>query len=226
MQLNENTIKVLQNFSSIQDNLVVKEGDKLMTMAEARNVLAVATLDQSFDQDFGIYNLGEFLSVVNLVDDPTIKFNKDHMVITDSVGKSKVKYVYSDPSILTTPPSEPKFSDKEVDVSFTLDLATLNHIRKASAVFGYEKLALTPKDGNILVSVTDQNDPTSNSYSVELPGEAGEEPFNFLIDINNLKMIPGIYEVSLSRKLLSRFKSEDGNLTYFVALDKSSTYGE
>lgn len=228
MQLNQNTIKVLSNFATIQDNLVVKAGKNIMTMAEARNIIASATLDQEFPEDFGVYNLSEFLSAVSLLNEPSIKFNEEYMQLTDSVGKTKIKYLYADASILTTPPNEPKITEADFDVHFTLDETTLTQLRRAAQTLEFDFLIIEPSDDNVKLSLYDPKNPTSNSYSVEIPGDVGSDPFKFIIEVPHLKMMPSSYDVAISRKLLSRFVTVNGDLTlkYYIALNKQSTYGE
>lgn len=226
MQLNANTLEVLENFSGIQSNLVVTKGKTLKTMAEARNVMSVAVLDQEFDQSFGIYDLKEFLNVLNLVETPTLTFGDDHVTVSDSTGLVSIRYFFAEPSILTSPAKD--ITMPECEVSFTLDESTLSRIRKASSVLGHEKMTITPgSDGNIIINITENGDATSNSFAIEVPG-SGEDgvEFCFVMNIKNLKLIAGDYDVEISSKLLSRFSNKTTDVEYFIALEKSSTYGE
>jgi hypothetical protein len=225
MKLNENTLALLENYSGINANICITAGKVIKTMAEARNVMSVATLDQEFEQDFGIYDLKEFLNVLNLVEDPELTFTDEHVTVSDSTGRVAVKYFFSDPSILTSPTKD--ITMPECEVSFTLDQNTLSRIRKASGVLGHDKMCITPSgDGNILISITETEDSTSNSFSIEVPGTAGEVDFSFVMNISNLKMISGDYEVDVSSRLLSRFKNKSTDVVYYIALEKSSKYGE
>ena len=129
MELNESTLSVLKNFSGINSNIVIEEGNVLKTISEAKNILATATLeDTSFSQKFGVYDLNEFLGVLGLVDKPNLKFDNDFVLISDSTGRSKVKYFYSDIEMLTAPTKS--VTMPEADVSFTLDEDTFNKIKR------------------------------------------------------------------------------------------------
>jgi len=222
MQLNDNTFTVLKNFASIQSNIVIPSGNKIRTISEAKNVMAVAELDQSFDQTFGVYNLDEFLSVMNLVGEPNLDFSDESVTISDQTGRSKVKYFFSSPEILTTVTKDIPMPSCEV--SFTLDEATLNKIQRAASVLGHEKMVIEPSDGCIRLTVVDSSDATSNSFSIDVPGQYESEQFSFVINIANLKLIGGNYSVEVSSKLLSHFTNQEKNVEYFIALEKSSTY--
>lgn len=222
MQLTDNTMAVLKNFASIQPNVVLHEGNVVKTIAEAKNVMAVATLDQPFDKSVGIYNLDEFLSVLGLVDDPDLEF-KDEFVTVKGNGRSQVKYFYSDTSILTSPQKDINMPESEVQ--FDLDEATLAKIRKAAAALGHERMTITASDGAIKLTVVDNTDSTSNAFDIVVPGKCETEDFTFVMNIANLKLIGGDYSVEVSSKLLSKFTNNNQDMCYFIALEKSSTYG-
>ena len=225
MQLSDNTMAVLKNFATIQPNMVLSEGKTIKTIAEAKNVMAVANLDQGFDKSVGIYNLDEFLSVLGLVDDPDCNFGDDFVTVAGNSGLSKVKYFYSDPSILTTVAKD--IPMPEAEVTFTLDENTLSRIRRAASALGHEKLTITADDGGLKLTVTDNTDATANAFEVTVAGvyETGVT-FNFVMNIANLKLITGDYDVSVSSKLISQFVNNSVHVKYFIALEKSSTYGE
>ena len=222
MQLTDNTLSVLKNFASIQPNVVLNEGNVIKTIAEAKNVMAVATLDQSFDKTVGIYNLDEFLSVLGLVDDPDLNFHDDFVTVQGN-GRSQVKYFYSDASILTSPAKD--IPMPEAEVKFTLDEATLNKVRRAAGALGHEKMTITSTDGGIKLTVVDNTDSTSNAFDIVVPGTCDSEDFMFVMNIANLKLIAGDYDVEVSSRLISKFSNKNADVVYYIALEKSSTYG-
>ena len=223
MQLTDNTMAVLKNFASIQPNVVLHEGNVIKTIAEAKNVMAVATLDQTFDKSLGIYNLDEFLNVLGLVDSPDLAFGDDFVTVKGN-GRSQVKYFYSDVSILTSPSKE--ITMPSTDVEFTLDEGTLGRVRKAAAALGHEKMTITPSDGGVKLSVVDNTDATSNAFEIIVPGVyADDAEFCFVMNISNMKLIAGDYDVEISQRLLSQFKNKNIDVRYFIALEKSSTFG-
>jgi len=222
--ITEQTLTVLKNFAQINPNIVIEEGNVIKTISEAKNVVSKSILDVEFPKGFGIFDLNEFLSAINLVDQPSLKFYDNYLIISDSVGRTNIKYYYSDPDILTYPTKEIAMVD--ADVQFTLTGDVLSRIRRAASVLGHEYLNVTVINNALCLSVADTSDATSNAYTVDNDGTYNEENFNFVFKISNLKMIDGDYNVSISSKLISHFVNTKSNIEYWVALEKNSTYGE
>lgn len=223
MELKESTLQVLKNFSTINLNLIVEPGNVVKTITEAKNVLAEATLEESFPVGFGIYDLNEFLSVVSLVDNPTLKFDENYVIISDSSGRSKSKYFFSDTEMLTAPSKA--ITMPSTDVNFTLDSETLSRLKRASSALGHTNVSITPSDGALELSIVDPQNTTSNTFSIMVDGEYSEAKFNFVLNISNLKIVDGDYDVSISSKLISNFVNKSTAVQYWVAMEKSSTFG-
>lgn len=222
VSISNDTLSVLRNFSSINPNVVLKPGQEVKTISEAKNILAVADIGEDFPTEMGIYDLNEFLSVVNLVDKPQLNFGDNHVDIVG--GNSKVKYFFSDSSILTTPQKDITMPDCEVEVSFTDD--TLSQIRKAASALGHSEMSITATDEGVNIKVFDSKDSSANIYNIQLANDAGytEGQFEFVIDINNLKLLDGDYEVKISSKLISEWKNTTQAVRYYIALEKNSNY--
>ena len=214
MQLTETTMQVLRNYASINPNIVITEGNTLKTISEARNLLSSSTLDVEFPLTFGVYDLNEFLSVLSLVDQPSLQFEENYVVVGDFVGTSRIKYFYSDLEVLTKPAKDVKMPS--TDVSFTLTQATLGKVRKASSVLGHTEMSITVNDNVLRLSVLDNNDKTSNAFSIDVDGTFEQEDFNFIFDIRNLKMIDGDYQVNISSKLISHFVNKETSVEYWL----------
>ena len=224
MELNENTLNVLKNFSGINPNLLIRQGTTVKTISEARNVVATAIVEQEFPQDFGIYDLSEFIGVLSLVDVPRLKFAEEYVTVGDSTGRSKVKYFFSPEETLTTPQKDIIMPESEV--KFTLTNDTLNKIKRAASALGHDEVSITGKDGVISLSVVDSQNSTSNAFSIDIDGEYPEGvDFNFVLNISNLKIITGDYDVQISSKRISTFKHKELNVQYWIALEKTSSYG-
>jgi len=225
MELTEKALIVLKNFATINPNIVINNGNVVKTISEAKNVLGSAELDVSFPKTFGIYDLNEFLSVLSLIEKPLLSFVDDNYVkISDSSLRTQVKYHYSDISMLTVPSKD--ITMPECEVSFTLDSETLSRVKRAASVLGHNEMELSVKDGALELCVVDQNDPTSNVYSILVDGTFTDPNFKFVFNISNLKMVDGDYRVDISSKLISHFVNEESGIQYWVALEKTSTYGE
>ena len=189
MKLSEQTIGILKNFSTINQNILVKSGSELQTMSTMKNILGTANVSEAFPRDFGIYDLNEFLGVLSLVSDAEIEFSDSYLVVNG--GKTKVRYFYSDPSILTTPPET--FNPPGCDVTFNIAKIVLANVLKASAVMQLPDVVCS--SGNIMA--TDLKNVTSNNFTEQLDDTVGD-PFELRFKVDNLKMIPGDYSVYAS----------------------------
>lgn len=224
MELSSRTVEILRNFSTINPNIVVNGGNVLKTMSIAKNIVSRAEIEETFPNTFGIYDLSEFLSVLSLVDNPSITFGENFCTVSDGSGLSSVKYFYSDPEMLSAPKKD--IIMPECEVKFLLTNETLSKIKRASSALGYDNISIRPNGNSIEIAVVDTEDSTSNSYSILVEGQFPiDEGFNFVMGVNNMKLMGEDYEVSISTKLISHFRSITSNTQYFIALEKSSTYG-
>jgi hypothetical protein len=209
MKLSNDTIEVLKNFSAINQNILIKEGNTVRTMSTMKNILATADVGESFPREFGVYDLNEFLGVMSLTKDPVVSYLDNHMVING--GGSKIKYMYADPSILVTPPDV--FNAPDTDINIKVLKETMATLTKASAVMQLPDLIID-QDG---MRVSDLKNVTSNEFTQELDYEGENFSVNFKIE--NIKVIPGDYDVSISTSaLVSNWKSDVVN--YWIALEQ------
>ena len=221
MKLTNETINVLKNFSTINQNLVIKEGSDISTMSAMKNIIAKATVEEKFAKEFAIYDLNEFLSALSLFSNPNLDFNDDYVVITEdgSSGKS-LKYWYSDPSVVTSPTKEVTMPSTEI--KFNLSSDTLSEVTKAAAVIGVPDMVLESGE----LRVTDKKNDTANSYSTKvIDNDDTAEAYKFWFKVENLKLLPGNYDVQVSEKKISYFKNSNLDIEYFIALEPESSYG-
>ena len=221
MKLSDKTISVLKNFSSINQSILFKEGNKLRTISVMKNILAEATISEDFSRDFGIYDLNQFLNGLSLHQDPELDFAQDGYVVIRE-GRSRSKYFFADPNVIVTPP-EKAINLPSEDVSFQLSTEQLDKLLKASAVYQLPDLSAIGENGVVKLVVRDKKNDTSNDYAVVVGETDNEFCFNFKVE--NIKVLPGTYEVVVSQKLLSRFTSKNHDLTYYIALEPDSTFG-
>lgn len=224
MELTEKTLTVLKNYATINPNVVINNGNVIKTISEAKNVLSTAEVDVEFPKQVGIYDLSEFLSVLSLVDSPRLTFEDNNFLISDGSGRTRIKYFYSDIDMLTVPSKD--IIMPECEVSFSLDRETLTRVKRAASVLGHTEMSLSVVNDVLQLSVIDQNDKTSNVFSIDVDGEYKDPNFNFVFNIANLKMVDDDYRVDISSKLISHFVNEISGIQYWVALEKTSTYGE
>ena len=218
MKLSTETISVLKNFSTINANLMVKVGSSLSTMSAMKNIVAKADVAEEFLSDFAIYDLNEFLSALSLFGKPDLEFNDDFVIITEEGTSKSLKYWFSDPSVVTTPSKE--ISMPSTELTFNLSSDTLNEITKAAAVIGVPDMALA--GGKLMV--TDKKNSTANAYETSLDvGDVAAE-YKFWFKVENLKVMPGAYDVEVSSKKISHFTNTKLGVQYWIALEPESSY--
>ena len=220
MKLSDKTLSLLKNFSSINQSILFKEGSSLRTISVMKNILAEATITETFPKDFGIYDLNQFLNGLNLHQTPELDFENDKYVMIRE-GKSRSKYFFADPSVIVTPP------DKEIvlpseDVCFVLNTQQLDKLLKAAAIYQLPDLSAVGEAGVVKLVVRDKKNDTSNDFSIVV-GET-DSIFTFNFKVENIKILPGSYEVVISQKLLSQFTSTDRDLKYYIAMEPDSTF--
>jgi len=221
MKLSDNTLSILKNFAGINQSILFKEGNNLRTISVMKNILAEATVEEEFPKDFGIYDLNQFLNGLNLHHNAELDFeNNNYVVIRE--GKSRSKYFFADPNVIVTPPDK-SISLPSEDVCFILDTKQLDKLLKAAAIYQLPDLSVVGEAGVVKLVVRDKKNDTSNDFSVVV-GET-DEIFTFNFKVENLKILPGTYEVVISQKLLSRFKNTGFDVTYYVAMEPDSTFG-
>ena len=216
MKLSKETVALFKNFAGINSNLLLKSGNKLATISAQKNVMADATTAETFP-DFGIYDLNEFLGAMSLFEDPELDFSEKYVTIKQ--GSMSIKYFAADASVLTAPQKAITFPDAEIN--FTLSAANLNMIHKTASVLRVADVSIVGDGTKVVAVVGDKKNATGNSFSE--PVGSTDKVFKVNLKVENLKMLPGDYTVSISSKKISRFKG-NGDLVYYVAVEADSTF--
>ena len=221
MKLSDNSLTILKNFAGINNSILVKQGNKLRTISVAKNILAEAEITEEFPRNFAIYDLNQFLNGLSLLhQDPELDFTNDSYIVIRE-GKRRVKYFFADPNVIISPP-EKEIKLPSEDVCFQLEHASLEKLLKAAAVYQLPDLSAIGEAGVIRLVVRDKKNDTSNEYSIVVGETDNEFIFNFKVE--NIKIIPGAYDVVVSEKLLSQFSNTKYNLKYYVALEPDSDF--
>ena len=208
MKLSEHTTSVLKNFATINQNLVIKEGNELLTMSSMKNIVAKATVDESFPRELAIYDLNEFLAVVTSFQNPVLDFHEQHLIIKEeNEPHKKYTYFYSDPSVVQTPTKTITMPSEEV----TLEISKkeLSEIKRAASVIGSPDMVLEKSNGNSSLIAKDKN---------------GDGEYKFYVKVENLKLLDGTYDVAISSKNISHFKNKNSKVEYWIALEPESNY--
>ena len=221
MKLSDKTLTILKNFAGINNSILVKQGTSLRTISVAKNILAEAEIGEEFPREFGIYDLNQFLNGLGLHQDPDLDF-KEESYLTIREGKRRVRYFFADPNVIISPP-EKEITLPSEDVRFQLDSTSLEKLLKAAAVYQLPDFCVVGNAGAVKLVVRDKKNDTSNEYSITV-GETDKD-FVFNFKVENIKIIPGAYDVVVSSKLLSKFTNTQYDLKYYIALEPDSTFG-
>ena len=221
MKLSKSTIDILKNFKEINQSILFKQGSKLRTISVMKNILAEATIPEEFPKDFGIYDLNVFLNILStLHSDPDLDFEQaEYLLIRE--GKKRNRFFYADPNVIVTPPDKSIELPSE-DVSFELTTQQLGDLLKASSIYQVPDLSVVGENGVVKLVVRDKKNDTSNAYE-DIVGET-DSTFVLNFKVENIKILPGSYNVVISNKLLSRFESKNLDLKYYIALEPDSTF--
>ena len=220
MKLSKSTLDILKNFSNINQSICFKKGTELSTLSIQKNILSRAEVEETFPKNFAIYDLSEFLSGLTLFEDPEFDFSNDSFV-TIKDRRNTSRYLFADPSTIVQPPQN-RVELPSSDISFTVAWSDISNIIKAAAIYQIEDLAVVGENGVVKLVVRDKKNDTSNTYAVKVGETDGKFTFNFKVE--NLKLLPGDYEVTISKQNASLFRDVNRDLEYLIALEPDSKY--
>lgn len=218
MKLSKETVGLIKNFAGINSNLLLKSGNKLSTISTQKNVMAEVTVSESFNKDFGIYDLNEFLGAMSLFVDPELEFNEKFVTIKEA--GSSIKFFAADSSVLTVPTNKISFPTAEIEFTFTANMLAMVH--RTASVLRATDLQIIGDGNTVTLVVGDKKNTTGNSYTTA--AGTTTKTFQANLKVENLKMIPGDYLVNISSKKISRFKATTSDLVYYVAVESDSTF--
>lgn len=221
MELSKDTLALIKNFASINNSLILKAGNKLSTISEGKNIMAEAIIAEDLPLDFAIYDLNEFLNVLGLFANPSLDFSEKYALIFDSSNtNSRIKYFAAGEGVVKAAPNTIKFPG--ADVEFELSATQLAMIQRTAGALKASDVTIEG-DGSVLrIIVTDKKNDTANAFSQDIG--TTEHEFKVQLKVENLKMIPADYTVSISKKKISRFKATASDLTYYVAVEADSEF--
>jgi hypothetical protein len=219
----KNTLAILKNFSSLNSNLLVKPGNTIKTITPSKNGMAIATVEEKFDVEFGIWDLNKFLGVISLFNNPTFNFS-DKSVKIKNGGSSVVNYYYSEPRLLTVPTKD--IVMPAVNVSVELTEKSFSELQKAASVMQLPDLSFTSEDGTVVAKVSDLSDPTTNSYKITVNESYSGQEFLFNFKMENIKILPGDYKINFAKNVVGEFVNKTIPLKYWFAMEaNTSKYG-
>ena len=221
MKISNDTLTVLQNFATINNGIQVKTGNSLKTISTNKTLLGLASVPETFEEPFCIYDLNQFLGTLSLFDSPDLEFGENAVEIAE--GATRLRYVYADSNTIVTVPE--KRLECDGDIEFDLPQKDLDRLQKAANILGLPNLVITfgYEDHEYLVAVaTDVKNSTSNNFKVKLNGQASSgATFKMVLKFDNLKLLPDDYHVRISEKGISHFDGKKAE--YFVAVEQNES---
>lgn len=214
MKLSNETREVLKNFATINQNLQFKAGNVIKTKSGSSNVFGEVTVEEEFPRDFAIYEMGRFLSAISLFNDPDLEFNDTFVRITD--GRNSLDYLYADPTLISGANYDKPIKMPKTIAEFELSQDSLAKLQKAAAVLSAPNISIQSKDGSLTITVHDSKNSSSDKYSLDI-GTADVDDFIVDLKLETLRFIPGNYEVTVTEKVVVKFKNVDTDLAYLVA---------
>jgi hypothetical protein len=216
MQISNETIQVLKNFAMVNSNILIRKGKSLSTISTAKNIFVKADVAEDFPQEVAIYDLNSLLALLTLMENQNIEFGEKSLTIEKNGGK--FEYFYSSPNVIVAAP------DKSIDVDnyyqFKLSAEEVNMITKAAAITGAPTISVSSREGNVSLTVGDKKNDTSNTYKANI-GKS-ENDFDCHMAVENFKIIPDAYSITISKKKVFHFKHETKNIEYFIAMEPDS----
>ena len=203
MQLSNNTLKVLSNFSLINPGMIFAESNKQTTITPLNTLVAQATLEEVFPKRFALYDLDGFLKYYKLIPNAELDFKENYVRIYND--SKEFKFFYSDEVVIIAPKKEPYDHDEE-DLRFEISDNELNTLRMA---YSYSKnlkhLKIWDNDGNLCLSIVnndkDAKNRATNEFNITIRPLTNNDitGFTFFVPMENLLILDGDYEFVISK---------------------------
>ena len=217
MKLETRTMQILKNFSTINPGMLFKPGHNLNTKTPNNTIFANATIKEQIPSEFAIFDLSKFLGVLSLFDQPELLAEEKQMVI--SGGQQKVRYTFAAKEAIAYPTKNITMPESEIQFKLTAD--DLNKVIKALGVMQLPEIAVVGDGSEMSIQAMDSKNPSANSYRVIL--RETNLNFKMVFKAENIKIMPGDYDVSISSKGIGHFKGSD--IEYYIATEANSTFG-
>ena len=139
MKISNKTLSLLQSFAQISSNLLVKPGKKVATRNAVNSIQARAVVDETFPQQFAIYDLNQLLSLISVSQNPDVEFGEKSLTIRSENG-GEIEYFYADESLVTAPNENPP--QLEDVYTFKLTASDIQTIVKTASIVSATMLNL------------------------------------------------------------------------------------
>lgn len=228
MKFSKEFISTLKNFSTINHGIKLNKGNHVMTRNVSGTIYAETLLPegQEIDADLAIYDLNGFLSILSMTDENAeIKVKSSEIVIHGS--RSKITWPIAEDSAVVSPPRKMNFPPENLTFNITSD--DYKQLLRISRAVGADTLCITNDDEAVVFKAYNSDVDSSlkkplSTYKVAEYNSNAD--FNFIIDMDNMKMPPDNYTVKLwangQSNFAAQFIGETAN--YILAVQADSTH--
>lgn len=223
MRISKETFDILKNLASVNDNFCWQNGNVVNSLAIARNIFVTANIKESIDSPIWIYSLNDLLNVMSISENPDLVIGKNELVI--DWGNSKARYGFCDQELIkiAVEGSSKSFKFPDAEINFEFEINRSSGLLKATSILKTPYLSIFSDDGKVCIKTYDKDNVNSNSYQVDTGTETSHN-FNMILDINNLLLLNGLYDISVNSRGISRWKHKTIDIVYYITMEESSTF--
>jgi hypothetical protein len=220
MKLSTDTIKILRNFSDINNTIFIRKGNNIITVDPQKRIVADASIAESLPRDCALYDLNRFLGVTSLFDSPDLDFSSDKVVV--KCDNRSIDFIYADPSVVQDAgPTRKKipsvFDEKSIVQKFTLTEDDLKSLRQAASLLGLTHVSFVSDDAGLKVVAQDISNDSLGKVTLKVDGEStSKSTCNMLFE--NLKVLPDTYTVEVS-PTVAHFVGSTTGVQYWIVME-------
>lgn len=219
MKFSTETIQILKNFAKINANFSAETGSVIRTVSTDRSVYSVATIAESFEIPFAIYDLNEFLNVLAFFSNPDLTFHEDHVEIVDEDDPSiRTKYYYANAGLMEKVPTLKNISEAP-DAVFTINATQYSRILKAFGLISCNDVKFVGEGDKINAVVYDSTKSNMNTFTIELMDNPEQKQFLYHVNQGRLVFIPGTYSCQVLMGRIIKATNTEKQIEYVIALD-------
>ncbi|MCP5064596.1 MAG: hypothetical protein GY936_19335 [Ignavibacteriae bacterium] len=227
MKLSKTTLKMLMNFREINPHLYIPTGSEILTGGLSKAIASRINIEEEFDQEVSIYDLGQFLSSLNSFQDPDIFLHEKYLDIKEEKYTQRLRYASKE--IVRSVKSFIDFTEDMYSFTFPLYGIDVKRIQKAAAsnksteiVIENDKIVIGEID-----TVTESWNPVANKFIIEVDELKEISPECFIIlPVMNFKILPIDYNVGViynsgmdgSKKLHFQSVDPEYDIEYIISL--------
>ena len=239
MKFSDETFDNLKMLSSVCPSIWFTEGNQLVVNSESKQVIGVCDIPDEIEQDFGVYDIGEFLSTIDIYG-PNMNLGDKSLEVYDDTGRRRSTYYYCAKEVISLIPESviskmtTDYKNKEpMNINFKLAKEDLQAVKRSATMWGYKNVCLSVIDNVLSIQAVDEThgseengaDSTAPVGTIALSGDFDTDNFKMYIKTDALnRLYETDYDVSINEKRIWRFAMPQRDVYYFVLGNSNSTY--